>query len=220
MLCLALAPVLSACQAYRYPAANSLVDRAVVGQSKMTRPVIGVLEPEIALDDDELSADERLSTYKTRFGIERASSVIASLRDTGLFEEVDFLCQLKSAPNIAVEVDIMPDPPSDPDAGVANMYFMLISGGVIPFVETYQAGLSFHRWNRPDESVKFDWPEQQVVGWLATPLPLLPGWLGSRSPDLRTEYLTNHLVAKHERLFDPDTWLTPGETRRLTSGCS
>ena len=216
-LLLSVIALTTGCQAYRYPNAVALGDVAKLEPSP--RPIVAVLEPEIYIDEASPAKDDP-SASETQARLDRATQVIGALRETNLFVEVDFLCRLHAFPDVAIRAEKNPTSYVDPDLEIVNSYLMLISFGLIPYVTMNQRGFILERHDEFRETVRFDWPVRHVVGWFATPLPLLPEWRASHTPHLRAIFLRKYLLEQHPSLFDPDTWLQDEEARRLTRRCS
>ena len=211
-----LALLLSGCSAFRYPTGITLAEREVLANFQAPKPTVGVQEPRIHLDAKQPLAESEFWTYETRGAIDRATYLIHSLRGTGLFEQVDFLCQLSSAPDIVIEPRTGPPGSGDPEA----FWPWFITFGLFPWTATEQKGVYFARQDREQAEVRFDWPETFVIGWFAVPLHLSPNWHLERSSQAFQQSLASHLLTSNSDLWKKDTWLTREDAGRLTRHCS
>jgi hypothetical protein len=211
---LALGP--AACSTVRYP-------EVVLPQGKppATRPVVAIIEPLAHLDSDQLlQSYGELWTSQSEADLGASARLIQLLRGTDLFEEVDFLCQLSSQPNVALSVVTQPWSRDARDTSEVTFWYWMLTIGVVPWIETLDYGVRFTVVERSTNEVVFEHEETSVVGWVALFINLSPSWHTERNPKARSIALAGLLQRLEPSIFDPKQWLSPAEVGRLTTRCS
>jgi hypothetical protein len=131
--------------------------------------VVAVREPEVKVGPSFAEAG-RSDAESSAVRVGRATSLIRSLRASGLYREVDFEKQLSCAPDFVLEVYDNPRL-GDPDAPWVFLYL-----GVIPVPFESDTGHYFSRLGEGAEHFEFPWHETLLVGWFMPVLDLFPGW--------------------------------------------
>jgi hypothetical protein len=212
-----LAITLTSCVTIRAPEVGP-IDHTPIPES---RPVIGVLEPVPHLDSEQPLSDwGSLQTRDYEAELSSAAHLIALLRGSGLFREVDFVCQLVSPPELVVAVTANPRP-SKPDEYSEAMFFSwLITVGLIPWIETRDYGTEFFFVNQTGDPILLEHLETSVAGWAALPMNLSSRWQSERDPDRRAKALVHVLLEREPSPLLPENWLNHSEAIRLTRHCS
>lgn len=167
---------LLACFAHRASTPLDLEPVPVIADYER-RLVVGVREPEIKLDRPSYSGEEP-AAGDSQADLRRAISLIRSLRQSGLYFEVDFQHRLRCPPDLVLETRAAPRLSScDRDALMLSAMYL----GVLPTFTTCDGGHYFAASG--GNSFEFPWHETGAFGWLVLPLNLLESWSWGR-PEL------------------------------------
>ena len=159
--------------------------------------VVGVREPEIKLDDRSDSSYD-VTAYDSEAEYAFAISLIRSLREAGLYREVDFVHHLSAPPDFVLDTKRPPRLETcDPDAFLLMVYGL----GVIPVWMTCDRGHYF-AVEATGERFAFPWHETLLLGWIAPIFDLSPGWtIRPPSPIRRYDAFRAFLLSHREELL-------------------
>ncbi len=206
---------LTACSTIRYP---EVVPPRV--ELPATRPVVGIVEPLAHLDAIQPpESHRRLLTHESERDLKASAHLIQLLRGTGLFEEVDFVCQLGSEPNVGLFAIPQLWSRNERDTSTLTFWLWLLTIGIVPWVETRDLGVRFAAVARSGPEVVLVHEETSVVGWVAPFMNLSPEWHTRRNPEARSVALSAILQQLEPSIFDPAEWLSRVDVDRLTRRC-
>ncbi len=166
-----------ACAAYKSPVPPSSATADLARESLVYKPVVGILEPEIRIDDEPMFVPAGSDARTTERQIQQAVHTIDALRGTALFTEVDFSKQLSAPPDLLLTLS--PTPPSTADGDAVIPFVFTV--GIFPMVFVEQNGVYVTPPNA--NPIVFDWPTTAVAGWAAPFLLLSPRWKIERDLD-------------------------------------
>lgn len=171
--------------------------------------VVGVREPAIRIDETrfEGAPSEPVSSVVE---ISRASSLIRSMRESGLYRQVDFEGQLGCEPDLLIEVQENPKLESC-DADAAMLFLFL---GVVPVWYSCDRGHYFRRVDGDPKSFEFPWYATQLFGWFVPLLNIFPSWTLRPPPESERDDVFRAFLLSHQ------ADLLPSPRRDRDSSCS
>jgi len=189
LLALATALCLAGCVAVR--GRSPLALEPVAARADRPRAlVIGVRAPRVRLDPPSipgLNGEPRTALVE----LERALSLIRSLRASGLYREVDFEKQLQCVPDVVLEL-------KRPPATCELRALPILLG--IPLWYTCDTGHYFARIDDAEARFAFPWQESVAIGGTAPLLIALPDWTPSRAPARLDDTFRAFLLAHESEL--------------------